>query len=151
MGVDKIDLTGLGYTGLAAGNASTDELRLIYRQSTNRPYIQDDNSDFEFYLKGDYRATLTQEDFLFGPPKQPSHAPTLLLPILGQSNAFNLSKPGADGGSGVTHLESALSAMSGYNVVSRPEDPQGNAVNLAVPSSTVLGTSDAAPAKQEKS
>lgn len=66
IGVDKIDLRGLGYSGLDADGGTTEvgELRLAYSTS-DRTYVRSDQTTFEFYLDGDYRTLLTNSDFLF--------------------------------------------------------------------------------------
>ena len=66
-GIDKIDLSALGYTGFTAGRASETQLRLTYSAASDRTYLRDDHSDFEIALKGDYRGTLTNDDFHFAP------------------------------------------------------------------------------------
>ena len=66
-GVDKIDLRSMTYTSLATGHAP-DTLRLTYSAASDRTYVRDDHSDFEFALKGDYRGILTNDDFLFRAP-----------------------------------------------------------------------------------
>src|SRR5882672_963669 len=75
-GVDKIDVSALGYTGLAAGIASAGQLRLIYSANTCRTYVKDDHSTFEFYLKDNHLTTLTSQDFIFAPKPQPAVTPT---------------------------------------------------------------------------
>jgi Ca2+-binding RTX toxin-like protein len=67
-GVDKIILTGLGFTGLDTdgGRTESGELKLAYSASTNRTYVCSEQIDFEFYLDGgDYSATVTNEDFIW--------------------------------------------------------------------------------------
>jgi hypothetical protein len=65
VGEDKIDLIGLGYTAVVLSGADEGELRLSYSASTDRTYVRDDFSDFEFYLQGNYTSTLTDSDFIF--------------------------------------------------------------------------------------
>jgi hypothetical protein len=44
----------------------TGELRLAYNAASNRTYVRDDHGDFEFILDGgNFRATLTEADFIF--------------------------------------------------------------------------------------
>ncbi|MBK8177018.1 MAG: calcium-binding protein [Rhodospirillales bacterium] len=64
---DKIDLTGLGFTGLDTdgGNTEPSELRLIYDAASNRTYVHSDQSTFEFYLDGNFTSTLTSNNFIF--------------------------------------------------------------------------------------
>lgn len=74
VGVDEIDLSGLGFTGLDTdgGNTETGELRLVYSTTSGRTYVRSDQSTFEFYLNGDYRTTLSNGDFIFDAPPPPS-------------------------------------------------------------------------------
>lgn len=66
IGVDKIDVTGLGFTSLIySGSTSNGELRIAYSSSSDRTYIRSDQVDFEFYLDGNYTNTLSNEDFIF--------------------------------------------------------------------------------------
>jgi len=67
VGIDKIDLRGLGFTGLDddGGTTEASELRLYYSSSSDRTYVRTDQSSFEFYLDGSYTATLSSSDFLF--------------------------------------------------------------------------------------
>ncbi len=70
-GTDKLDLTGLGFTGLDTdgGNTEAGELRLAYSATNNRTYLRTEQSTFEFYLDGDYTQganLLTNTDFIFG-------------------------------------------------------------------------------------
>ncbi|MFO1243488.1 MAG: putative Ig domain-containing protein [Rickettsiales bacterium] len=63
---DKIDLSGLGFTSLVSGTkTNAGELRLAYSAANDRTYVRSDQSTFEFYLQGDYRATLTNANFIF--------------------------------------------------------------------------------------
>lgn len=69
-GEDKIDLRGLGFSGLDTdgGNTEASDLRLAYSASSNRTYVRTDQSTFEFYLDGDFSQganQLTNADFLF--------------------------------------------------------------------------------------
>lgn len=64
--VDKIDLRGLGFDDLVSTSSTqAGELRLAYSAASDRTYIRSDQSTFEFYLNGDYRATLEDGDFIF--------------------------------------------------------------------------------------
>lgn len=61
---DMIDVRGLGFTAfVTTGLTNAGELRLSYSASNNRSYIRSDQNDFEFYLDGDYRSTLTAANF----------------------------------------------------------------------------------------
>jgi hypothetical protein len=63
-GIDKIDVSELGFTGL--GEGSEGDLVIGYDADTNRTFIRDDNgSDFELYLEGDYQDALNASDFIF--------------------------------------------------------------------------------------
>lgn len=58
-GTDKIDLTGLGYTGVSLTGSGT-VLDLTISTASNRTYVHDAGT-FQFYLDGQY--TLTGSDF----------------------------------------------------------------------------------------
>lgn len=66
-GVDKIDLTGLGFTTLTSTTTVAGELRLSYSSTSDRTYVKSDQVDFNFYLDGDRRGDLDNSDFIFGP------------------------------------------------------------------------------------
>ena len=67
--VDKIDLSGLGFNHLTAGTkTAAGELRMAYSATSDRTYVRSDQQDFEFYIKGDVRNTLTDSDFIFTAP-----------------------------------------------------------------------------------
>lgn len=69
-GEDILDLTGLGFIRLiASGSTLTGELRMSYSSTTDRTYVRSDQVDFEFFLQGDYRTILTDDDFLFDMPE----------------------------------------------------------------------------------
>ncbi len=69
VGIDKLDVSALGYTNVVLSGAQEGELRLAYSASSDRTYVRDDYSDFEFFLEhGDYRNTLTVDDFIFAAP-----------------------------------------------------------------------------------
>jgi len=68
IGTDKVDLAGLGYTGLGNGFGGT--LTLALNETGTRTYVKDREVDatgnrFEFFLVGDYLSTLTSADFIF--------------------------------------------------------------------------------------
>ncbi len=73
VGIDKINLTGLGFTGIDTdgGNTETGELRMTYSSTSNRTYVRSDQNTFEFYMDGDYHTTLTNSDFVFDAPPPP--------------------------------------------------------------------------------
>lgn len=66
-GVDKIDVTGLGFTALDTDGGRTEagELRLVYSAGSNRTFVRCDQHDFEFYLDGNHTTTLTDADFIY--------------------------------------------------------------------------------------
>jgi|GEM_PF-3011661 len=61
-GTDKIDLTGLGFTGITSGSGSG--ATLGYSIVGGNTIIVDDDSDFSIQLTGSF-ATLTASDFIF--------------------------------------------------------------------------------------
>jgi parallel beta-helix repeat protein len=66
--VDRIDVSALGFTGLGDGNHQT--LKVGYSDATERTYVQSNQADseghrFEVSLSGDYRQTLSSENFIF--------------------------------------------------------------------------------------
>jgi Ca2+-binding RTX toxin-like protein len=64
--MDTISLVGLGFERLTTNTSTAaGELRLAYSATSDRTYVRNDQSDFEFYLKGDYRATLNDSHFDF--------------------------------------------------------------------------------------
>src|SRR3990167_8019791 len=65
---DKIDLAGLGFTGLGNGRGGT--LQISYSDSSDRTYIKDYDADasgnrFELILSGNLTETLTARNFIF--------------------------------------------------------------------------------------
>ncbi|MBF7144789.1 MULTISPECIES: putative Ig domain-containing protein [Pseudomonas] len=83
VGVDKIDLAGLGYTGL--GNGYNGTLLLQYSASANKTYIKNYDADangnrLELALAGNLLNTLHASDFIFVAPPA-NHAPTLAVPL----------------------------------------------------------------------
>lgn len=148
-GIDKIDLSALGYTGFSTNIASAGQLRLSYSATTDRTSIQDDQNGFRISLDGDFRQSLSANDFVFAPTIMNTN-PTMFVPILGQSNGYNLAKPGLGGKSGISELASTLSALTGCNVESRPTDAHGRFVDVAIGSSKVLGSSNSSPSEAAK-
>ncbi|MEL6997157.1 MAG: hypothetical protein AAFP68_02765 [Pseudomonadota bacterium] len=68
VGVDQIDLSGIGlFAGFDddGGQTEAGELRLAYSAASDRTYLRSDQSVFEVALSGDFRATLTEDDFIF--------------------------------------------------------------------------------------
>lgn len=65
-GVDKIDLSGLGFTTLiTSGTTQVGELRMSYSSTSDRTYVKTDQSDFTFYLDGNHLGDLDNSDFIF--------------------------------------------------------------------------------------
>ncbi len=67
-GMDTIDVTALGFTGLGDGNGTT--LDFSYSSDTDRTYIKNRETDsdgyrFEVYVEGDQTDVLSTDDFLF--------------------------------------------------------------------------------------
>ncbi|MBK5395980.1 right-handed parallel beta-helix repeat-containing protein [Pseudomonas sp. TH39(2020)] len=65
---DKIDLAGLGFTGLGNGRGGT--LQVSYSATNDRTYIKDYDADasgnrFELILSGNLASTLTASNFIF--------------------------------------------------------------------------------------
>ena len=67
VGLDRFDLTGLGFIGLDNDGGATEsgELRLTYSSSSDRTYVRSDQLSFELYLDGNYTSLLTNSDFIF--------------------------------------------------------------------------------------
>lgn len=68
VGVDRIDVSALGFTGL--GNGRDNTLSVAYNASTDRTYIRSTQADadghkFQVSLVGDYSHTLDASDFAF--------------------------------------------------------------------------------------
>lgn len=66
--VDRIDVSALGFTGL--GNGDNGTLKLGYSATTDRTYVQSNQVDsdghrFEVALEGNYRDTLSADNFVF--------------------------------------------------------------------------------------
>lgn len=66
VGIDKIDVALLGYDGIKGiGLVGSHELRVTFSATTNRTYVIDDASGFQFFLDGDIRPELTEASFVF--------------------------------------------------------------------------------------
>ena len=64
VGQDKIDLTGLGFTGVTAGTPATGQLKVSYNSYYNHTYVRDlSGSGFGFYLTGNH-INLSNTDFI---------------------------------------------------------------------------------------
>ena len=141
VGVDKIDVSGLGFLGL--GDGSNNTLYLSLNAAGDKTYIKSSQADadgnrFEIALSGNYLNTLTADDFVFGERAQQD---ILYLPTLGQSNARLLRMTEDDNESGTTALVKDLSAYTTYDVRSQFNDADGNGIDIAVGGSTVSGVS----------
>ncbi|MBF7142928.1 MULTISPECIES: putative Ig domain-containing protein [Pseudomonas] len=143
VGVDKIDVSALGFLGLGDGTNHT----LYTTTSNGKTYIKSAEADsegnrFEIALTGDYSGTLTASDFIFAERPQQD---ILFLPTLGQSNARLLRMTEDDGESGITEMVKDLSKYTDYDVRSQFTDADGNGVDVAVGGSTVSGLSTGTP------
>ncbi len=59
---DIIDLSSLGFDtfiGEAGSTAASNEIRMAYSSAADRTYMRNDQTDFDFFLDGDYLNTLT--------------------------------------------------------------------------------------------
>lgn len=66
-GVDKIDLSGLGFTTLVAGTPGVGQLRVTVNSDSSWTYIKSDTAtNFLIAIQGDVLADLDVEDFIFG-------------------------------------------------------------------------------------
>ncbi|WP_052469322.1 M10 family metallopeptidase C-terminal domain-containing protein [Pseudomonas massiliensis] len=75
--VDRIDVSALGFTGLGDGNDNT--LKVSYNASNDRTALTSNQVDseghrFQVQLSGDYRQTLSDQNFVFA-----DHSPELAL------------------------------------------------------------------------
>lgn len=144
-GIDRIDLSALGWDARSFGSGPTGRLEVSYNSTSDLTYLQDSQSDFSFYLQGDHRGSLSQDDFQLANPK------LLFVPLAGQSNARGLRAAGHDTESGVTRLEGGLAAATGYPVVSGLKDAAGEDLDVAVGSSSVMGLSTGTEAEKARS
>jgi parallel beta-helix repeat protein len=140
-GVDKIDVSTLGFTGL--GDGSNHTLYLSLNAAGDKTYIKSSDADadgnrFEIALSGNYLNTLSADDFVFGTRAQQD---ILYLPTLGQSNARLLRMTEDDDQSGTSMLVNDLSKYTTYDVRSQFTDADGNGIDIAVGGSTVDGLS----------
>jgi len=141
VGVDKIDVSGLGFLGLGDGHNGT--LYITLNAAGDKTYIKSAEADadgnrFEIALNGNYLNTLTASDFVFGERVQQD---ILYLPTLGQSNARLLRMTEDDGQSGTSMLVNDLDRYTPYDVRSQFTDANGNGIDIAVGGSTVTGLS----------
>ncbi|WPN55379.1 M10 family metallopeptidase C-terminal domain-containing protein [Pseudomonas sp. P9_31] len=140
-GVDKIDVSSLGFLGLGDGRNGT--LYITLNAAGDKTYIKSAEADadgnrFEIALNGNYLNTLTASDFVFGESTQQG---ILYLPTLGQSNARLLRMTEDDNQSGTSMLVNDLDRYTPYDVRSQFTDANGNGIDIAVGGSTVTGLS----------
>ncbi|MDI3273571.1 putative Ig domain-containing protein [Pseudomonas sp. AL03] len=140
-GVDKIDVSALGFLGLGDGSNGT--LYMTLNAAGDKTYIKSAEADadgnrFEIALNGNYLNTLTASDFVFGERAQQD---ILYLPTLGQSNARLLRMTEDDDQSGTSMLVKDLDRYTPYDVRSQFTDADGNGIDIAVGGSTVNGLS----------
>ncbi|WP_053162580.1 putative Ig domain-containing protein [Pseudomonas brassicacearum] len=145
VGVDKIDVSGLGFLGLGDGSNGT--LYMTLNAAGDKTYIKSAEADadgnrFEIALNGNYLNTLTASDFVFGERAQQD---ILYLPTLGQSNARLLRMTEDDNQSGTSMLVNDLNRYTTYDVRSQFTDADGNGIDIAVGGSTVNGLSTLSP------
>ncbi|WP_431480920.1 putative Ig domain-containing protein [Pseudomonas thivervalensis] len=141
VGVDKIDVSGLGFLGLGDGSNGT--LYMTLNTAGDKTYIKSAEADadgnrFEIALNGNYLNTLTSNDFVFAERAQQD---ILYLPTLGQSNARLLRMSEDDDQSGTSMLVNDLNRYTTYDVRSQFNDADGNGIDIAVGGSTVNGLS----------
>lgn len=141
VGVDKIDVSGLGFIGLGDGSNGT--LYMTLNAAGDKTYVKSAEADangnrFEIALSGNYLNTLTASDFVFGERAQQD---ILYLPTLGQSNARLLRMTEDDNQSGTSMLVNDLDRYTTYDVRSQFTDADGNGIDIAVGGSTVNGLS----------
>nr|WP_256217191.1 putative Ig domain-containing protein [Pseudomonas sp. Q12-87] len=141
VGVDKIDVSSLGFIGLGDGSNGT--LYMTLNAAGDKTYIKSAEADadgnrFEIALNGNYLNTLTASDFVFGERAQQD---ILYLPTLGQSNARLLRMTEDDDQSGTSMLVKDLDRYTTYDVRSQFTDADGNGIDIAVGGSTVNGLS----------
>lgn len=120
---DKIDLAGLGFTGLGNGRGGT--LQVSYSASNDRTYIKDYDADasgnrFELILSGNLASTLTASNFIFNRVVTGTSASDALLgsdsadTLLGLAGNDNLSGGAGDdkldGGAGMDSLTGGAGA-----------------------------------------
>lgn len=140
-GVDKIDVSGLGFVGLGDGHNGT--LYITLNAAGDKTYIKSAEADadgnrFEIALIGNYLNALTASDFVFG---ERTLQGILYVPTLGQSNARLLRMTEDDNQSGTSMLVNDLDRYTPYDVRSQFTDADGNGIDIAVGGSTVTGLS----------
>lgn len=152
VGVDKIDLSALGITGIGDGYNGTVYVTVTSdgaKTSLKSRETDADGNSFELVLTGNIKDTLSESDFIFA---EPTPKDILFLPTLGQSNSRALRMKGVDDDSGITEMVSQLEAYTDFDeVVSLFFDAEGEPIDIAVGGSTVTGVSTASAAELAKS
>jgi len=141
-GVDKIDLSGLGFDAIStSAGAPQGTLVASFEASLNRTHITDEYSDFSFSIDGNYANTLSNTDFIFESDTTDGGdgVDFIYTPILGQSNANSLHYLQGDNESGASVLSEQLSSLSGVNVVSQTYNASGGLIYLGMGGSSVDG------------
>jgi parallel beta-helix repeat protein len=120
---DKIDLAGLGFTGLGNGRGGT--LQVSYNASSDRTYIKDYDADasgnrFELILTGNLASTLSASNFIFNrvvtgttgnDSLQGTDGPDTLLGLAGNDTlSGGAGDDRLDGGAGVDTLTGGAGA-----------------------------------------
>jgi Ca2+-binding RTX toxin-like protein len=152
VGVDKIDLSALGITGL--GNGYSHSVYLTLNDTGTKTSIKSrepdaDGNTFELALNGNHIGTLSEADFIFAEPVPQT---TLFIPTLGQSNSRALRMQGEDDDSGLTEMIKQLQRYTDFDrVESLFSDEAGEPIDIAVGGSTVTGRSTASEAERAKS
>lgn len=118
IGTDKIDVSGLGFTGVTTGTAGAGQLKVRYDSYYNYTYVYDTGTGFGFYMAGN-KSALTAADFIGLPPSATvtisgtagndvltgSNANDLLLGYAGADQLIgNGGNDVLDGGAGVDQL-----------------------------------------------
>ena len=152
VGVDKIDLSALGITGL--GDGYNHSIYLTLNDTGTKTSIKSrepdaDGNTFELALNGNHIGSLSEADFIFADPTPQT---TLFIPTLGQSNSRALRMQGEDDDSGITEMIKQLKRYTDFDrVESLFSDAQGEPIDIAVGGSTVTGRSTASEAERAKS
>lgn len=152
LGVDKIDLSALGITGL--GNGYNNTLQVTLNDTGTKTSLKSrepdaDGNSIEIAINGNHLGRLSAADFIFA---EPTPQNTLFVPMLGQSNARILRMFSGDEASGVTEMLGQLKRYTDFDKVeSLFFDQSGNPIDIAVGGSTVTGRSTATDAEKAKS
>jgi hypothetical protein len=165
-GTNIIDVSALGYTGLASGTAAQNELSVRFDDVSFRTIVEDSACDFAF--ETNVTVSLEASDFIFAnggtdtvtpddptpeeptpedptPPAEPPVSPPagtpdfIYAPILGQSNAGRMLYFYGDSESGATRLEDTFADNTGIPLQSLFFPRPGNPTDLTAGGSTVDG------------